>query len=76
MSNETTTQPKNLVEGLTDEILRVTEIRNEYLAIEGGAGRLAAAMMDVALQNARKAQASGDVVQMLLAHSALKEFEL
>ena len=36
---------KNLVEGLTDEILRVTEIKNEYISIPSGAGKLAVAFM-------------------------------
>lgn len=67
---------KNLVEGLTDEILRVTEIKNEYLSIPGGAGRLAAAMMEVAIEKARKAQASGDILQMIPALQELREFEL
>lgn len=67
---------KNLVQGLTDEILRVTEIKNEYLSIPNGAGRLAAAMMEVAIEKARKAQASGDILQMIPALQELREFEL
>jgi len=67
---------KNLVEGLTDEILRVTEIKNEYLAIPGGAGRFAAILMDQAIDRARKAQASGDILEMIPALKALQEFEL
>ena len=69
---------KNLVEGLTDEILRVTEIMKEYLSIPNGAGRLAAAMMEVAIaiDKARKAQASGDILQMIPALQELREFEL
>ena len=67
---------KNLVEGLTDEILRVTEIKNEYLSIPSGAGKLAAAFMEKAIEDARKAQSSGDILQMIPALEALREFEL
>lgn len=65
---------KNLVEGLTDEILRVTEIKREYDAIPAGA--IAAAMMAAAIEKARNAQASGDILQMIPALQELKEFEL
>lgn len=68
------TESKNLVEALTDEILRVTEIKREYDAIPAGA--LAAALMGQALDKARKAQASGDILQMIPALQELKEFEL
>ena len=70
------TQSKNLVEGLTDEILRVTEIKNEYLTLPGGAGNFAALLMCFAIENARKAQASGDILEMIPALKALQEFEL
>ena len=68
------TESKNLVEALTDEIFRVTEIKREYDAIPAGA--LAAALMGQALDKARKAQASGDILQMIPALQELKEFEL
>lgn len=68
------TESKNLVEALTDEILRVTEIKREYDAIPAGA--LAAALMGQALDKARKAQASGDILQMIPALEELREFEL
>lgn len=67
---------KNLVEALTDEILRVSEIKREYEEVPGGAGRLAAALMGRALDDARKAQASGDILEMIPALKALQEFEL
>ena len=69
-------ETKNLVEGLTDEILRVTEIKNEYISIPSGAGKLAAAFMQQAIDEARKAQASGDILQMIPALQKLQEFEL
>jgi len=65
---------KNLVEGLTDEILRVTEIKRVYDETPGG--EFAAALMGVALEKARKAQASGDILQMVPALKELQEFEL
>lgn len=70
------TETKNLVEGLTDEILRVTEIKQEYLRIPGGAGQFAAIVMEQAIDRARKAQASGDILQMIPALKELQKFGL
>jgi hypothetical protein len=67
---------KNLVEALTDEILRVTKIKEEYDALPNMAGALVAYCMAVAIANARKAQASGDILQMIPALKELQEFEL
>ena len=69
-------ESKNLVEGLTDEILRVTEIRRIYVEETNGAGALAAALMAIALDEARAAQASGDILRMIPALKALQEYEL
>jgi len=66
---------KNLVEGLTDEILRVTAIKTEYLQLPKNAGLFAAMMMEQAIGAARKAQASGDILEMIPALKALQEFE-
>lgn len=66
---------KNLVEGLTDEILRVMAIKSEYLQVPNNAGAFAALMMEQAIDTARKAQASGDIMQMIPALKALQEFE-
>jgi len=65
---------KNLIEALTDEILRVTEIKKVYDEIPAGA--LAAAMMGASIEKARKAQSSGDILQMIPALQELREFEL
>lgn len=67
---------ENLVGAITKEILRVTEIKNEYLQLPKGAGRLAAALMEQEIQNAQKAQASGEISLMFLSVKALQEFEL
>lgn len=67
---------KNLVEGLTDEIIRVLDIKKEYDALPGNAGAFASALMAQAIDTARKAQASGDIMQMIPALKALQEFEL
>jgi hypothetical protein len=69
-------ETKNLVEGITDEIIRVLEIKKEYESIPSGAGMFAAALMQQAVDVARKAQASGDILQMIPALRALQEFEL
>lgn len=69
-------QGPNLVEALTNEILRVTEISREYKSVPGGAGTLAAYVMDMQIEKARKAQASGDILQMIPALQDLQGFEL
>lgn len=69
-------ETKNLIDGLTDEILRVTEIRDVYLSLPNRAGAIAAAMMDAAIKAAREAQASGDILKMIPALVDLKEFEM
>ena len=77
MEHQTETErPVNLVEGLTNEILRVTEISRIYKEVPGGAGNLAAYFMDEAIKTAKAAQGSGDVLEMIPAYNALKEFEL
>ena len=69
------TDSKNLVEGLTYEILRVTEIKKEYEELPTKAGLFAAIMMSQSIDTARKAQASGDIMQMIHALKDLKGFE-
>lgn len=71
-----TERPVNLVEGLTNEILRVTEMVAEYESLPNGAGTFAALFMRKAISDARNAQASGDILEMMPAYNALKEFEL
>ena len=66
----------NLVEALTNEILRVTEISREYKSVPGGAGKLAAYVMDLQIEQARKAQASGDILQIISAIQDLQGFGL
>lgn len=74
MEIETEKNPVNLIEGLTNEILRVTEIQKIYLERPGG--QFAAAMMRTDIQAAREAQASGDILKILPALQNLREYEL
>lgn len=67
---------KNLVEGLMDEILRVTEIKREYDALPNNAGAFASTSMSAAINNARQALAIGDIMKMIPALKELREFEL
>lgn len=67
---------KNLIEGLTEEILRVTEIRKTYLELPNNAGAIGAHLMQLALDRAKEAQGRGDIIEMLEAFKALQEFEL
>lgn len=73
---ETTQEPTNLADALVWQIKRVSEIRDEYLAIPGGAGMLAAELMRFDINNAIKAQSSGNILAMMPAYEKLKEYEL
>lgn len=66
-------EQKNLISGLTDEILRVTEIIKEYESLEGGAGMFAAAIMKREVEMAKKIQASGDVIEMIAILKTLQQ---
>lgn len=63
----------NLVEAILEEIDRVNELIKIYESIPtGGFG---AAMLKVTLQDAKKALASGDVIQMTVACKQLQEIK-
>jgi hypothetical protein len=64
----------NLIEGLAQEIKRVTGVRQHYLEV-GPAGALAAAMMQAELDNAVIIMGSGDVLQMMRVYESLKGFQ-
>jgi hypothetical protein len=68
--------PENLMEGLLNEIERVSEMisvyRQPYLK---GVGAFAAAFMRNDLEMAKKAIAGGDVIEMLGSYEKLKEYE-
>lgn len=66
----------NLVEGLTEEILRVTEIVRQYKELPNDAGIFAAILMEELLRIAKEAQASGDIVAMKAVLMDLKELEM
>lgn len=64
-----------LGDALPKEQARVRELILQYRdPMLGGAGELAARMMEVALQEADKAVMSGDVVRMIQAYEELKGF--
>ncbi len=67
---------KNVIEGLTEEILRVTEIHKTYLELPDNAGAIGARLMELVLDRAKQAQGRGDVIEMMMAFKALQEFEL
>lgn len=66
----------SLAEDLPKEIKRVTEIIHEYRQVPGNAGLLAASLMQLDIDRAIKASVAGDVTEMLLCYSKLKEWEL
>lgn len=67
---------QNLLSSMLDEIIRVNSIIIEYRSLPGGAGMFAAAVMENAIERAKRAMAFGDVTEMLCCHQELKEFEL
>lgn len=69
-------EQKNLISGLTDEILRVTEIIKEYESMEGGVGMFAASIMNREVERAKKIQAGGDVIEMIATLKTLQENKL
>lgn len=69
-------KPKNLVQGLTEQIARVTEIRTIYLGLPKDSGKIAAELMKQAIDTATDAQARGDVAMMISSFNELKEFQL
>lgn len=66
----------NLIEGLQEEIKRVTEIKKQYDELPKGAGAFGSAVMKVSIHNANKAIANMDTVAMVAALKDLKEYEL
>jgi hypothetical protein len=67
-----TTQPKNLMDGLIDELNRNRELLKQYEAI-GPAGMFGAHFIKQAIKDGEDSIRSGDVVQMLRAYSELKD---
>jgi len=69
----TETQPKNLVQGLIEEMNRCRELLKLYEDIPtGGFG---AAMLRRRISGGEEAMISGDVIEMLKAYQALTECE-
>lgn len=67
----------NLMDGLLSEMNRVRDMIKEYEAPElNGAGVFAATMMKQDILQAENSIKENDVVKMLLAYSALKEYTL
>lgn len=68
-------ETKNLIEGLLDEITRVTEMIVEYEALPKGAGNLAASIMRFNVRNAKNSISKGDTIGMMYSYEELKKFE-
>jgi len=69
-----TTETQNLMTGLLDEIIRVTEIKQIYLTIP--AGTFAATLMELSIQKAKEAIKNDDTIAMIQAYEELKGYEL
>ncbi len=64
----------SLGEALPMELARVRKMKALYESLEGGAGMLAAMMMEASLQAADKAIIEGDVVGMIRCYEDLKGY--
>ena len=64
----------NLVEGLSREIARVTELREQYGELPANAGAFAMTMMAKSLEDAHRAIGSNDTQEMMKAYQDLQEY--
>lgn len=67
----------NLVEGLSREIARVTELRGQYESVRGPGVLVEPQirMMNSAIEIGHKAMGSGDILAMASIYTALKEIQ-
>ena len=57
------------------QMRRVRHLKEEYLSLPDGAGEIGAVILEGILQEGEEAQASGDLVRILRAFSALQGCE-
>jgi len=70
-------EPQNLMDGILNEIERVSSIRTQYQDPElKGAGMMSAGLMTLNIHAAKEAISSGDVVEMLRQYEELKTWTL
>lgn len=69
-------EPKNIIEGLFEEMDRVRGIIKEYEDLPDNGGGIAAALMKVAIKEAEYAIAHGDTVGMIRCYRGLKDYHL
>ncbi len=68
---------QNLMDGLLSEMTRVREIIKEYEnPMLEGAGEMAATLMKASIAFAERSISENDVLKMLSAYEALKDYEL
>lgn len=63
----------NLAQGIVEELKRNRELLEQYKAIPAGA--FGARLIQERIDNAEKAQGTGDVIEMLTAYEELKSTE-
>lgn len=67
-------EPTTVGEDILNQIDRVIRIQEEDKRLEGGAGLLAAAMMQVSIDNAKRSVSTGDIIEVLKAYEDLKGY--
>lgn len=65
-------EPKNLMDGLFDEMNRVRELIKEYKQLPNGAGFFGAVIMQENIKRAEQAIRNNDVIEMLREYESLK----
>ena len=66
---------ENLPEILAKEIERNRELLEVYKKLPSGAGTFGSAVINIAINNAVNALASGDIVEMIKAYESIKNTE-
>ena len=69
------TELENLMQGLLDEITRVTELITVYETLPKNAGMLGSMMMSRKIDIAKSNIATGDVIDMIRSYKELKNCE-
>ena len=68
-------EPKNLMDGLFEEMNRVRDLIAEYKSLHNGVGLIGAGLMTVNIKMAEQAIRNNDVIDMLVQYEKLKSCE-
>lgn len=69
-------EPQNLMDGIISEMNRVREIITQYKRLPGNVGGIASSLMADDIKDAEQSIKDGNVIQMMICYSKLKEWEM